>query len=203
MYTCSSCTLHTCEKPEKGSYPKNCPILNEKRMAEIIGEYEPYRDFFAACAKVEAEGYCQWPRLKETLVLCEKMGYKKLGLAFCAGFRSEAKIVENLLRSKGFEVISAVCKVGGKDKEEFGLPADCKINPGGYEPMCNPIGQAELLNDTETDFNIVLGLCVGHDSLFLKHSKALATVLVAKDRVMAHNPCGAIYTAGGYCKNKL
>ncbi|MBO5975907.1 MAG: DUF1847 domain-containing protein, partial [Oscillospiraceae bacterium] len=78
-----------------------------------------------------------------------------------------------------------------------------KINPEGYEPICNPIAQAELLNDFETEFNIVLGLCVGHDSLFLKHANALSTVLVAKDRVMAHNPCGAIYTANGYCKNKL
>ncbi len=203
MYTCSSCTLHTCEKPEVGTYPKNCPVLVKERMSEIFSEYEPHKEFFAACARVEAEGYCQWPRLKETIVLCQKMGYKKLGLAFCAGFRSEAKTLENLLRSKGFEVVSAVCKVGGMDKEEFGLSSDCKINPGGYEAMCNPIGQAELLNDTDTEFNIVLGLCVGHDSLFLKHSKALATVLVAKDRVMAHNPCGAIYTANGYYKNKL
>ncbi len=203
MYTCSSCTLHTCEKPEVGTYPKNCPVLNKERMAEISTEYEPFMGFFTACAKVEAEGYCQWPRLRETIELCKKMGYKKIGLGFCAGFRAEAKIVENLLRSHGFQVSSAVCKVGGLDKEEFGLPSECKINPGGYEPVCNPIGQAELLNDDETDFNIVLGLCVGHDSLFLKHSKALATVLVAKDRVMAHNPCGAIYTANGYCKTKL
>lgn len=203
MYTCSICTIHTCEKPEKGSYPKNCPVLQKDRMAEILKEYEPYREFFTACAGIEAEGYCQWTRLKETLVLCEKMGYKKLGLAFCAGFRSEAKILENLLRSKGFEVVSAVCKVGGIDKEDFGMPAECKIHPGGYDPICNPIAQAELLNDSETEFNIVLGLCVGHDSLFLKHAEALSTVLVAKDRVMAHNPCGAIYTANGYCKSKL
>ena len=203
MYTCSSCTVHTCEKPEKGNYPKNCPVLQKERIAEILKEYEPYREFFTTCAKIEADGYCQWPRLRETLQLCQRMGYKKLGLAFCAGFRSEAKILENLLRSKGFEVVSAVCKVGGVDKEDFGMPSECKINPEGYEPICNPIAQAELLNDFETEFNIVLGLCVGHDSLFLKHANALSTVLVAKDRVMAHNPCCAIYTANGYCKNKL
>jgi len=203
MYICSSCTLHTCEKPEVGKYPKNCPVLKKEFMEAVAEKYEPYRDFFYVCARVEAEGYCQWPRLRETIEVCKRMGYKKLGLAFCAGFRNEAKTVENLLRSKGFEVVSAVCKVGGLDKEEFGMPADHKVNPGGYEPVCNPIGQAELLNEQHTDFNIVLGLCVGHDSLFLKHSEALATVLVAKDRVMGHNPCAAIYTANGYCKNKL
>lgn len=203
MYTCSSCTVHACEKAHSENYPKNCPVLKRDKMAEILNKYEPYREFFAACARVEAEGYCQWPRLRETMELCRKMGYKKLGLAFCGGFKSEAKIVEKLLRSKGFEVVSAMCKVGGVDKEDFGLPADHKVLPGGYEPICNPIGQAELLNEQKTEFNIVLGLCVGHDSLFLKHSEALASVLVAKDRVMGHNPCAAIYTADSYCKNKL
>ena len=60
-----------------------------------------------------------------------------------------------------------------------------------------------LLNGQNTEFNIALGLCVGHDSLFYKHSEALVTTLVAKDRVLAHNPCGAIYCAEGYFKNKL
>lgn len=203
MYICSSCTLRGYENPGEGKYPKNCPVLDKEMTEAVLKKYEPYREFFHACARVEAEGYCQWPRLRETIEVCKKMGYKKLGLAFCAGFRSEAKVVEDLLRGKGFEVVSAVCKVGGVDKEDFGMPADHKVNPGGYEPICNPIGQAEMLNSQHTDFNIVLGLCVGHDSLFLKHSEALATVLVAKDRVMGHNPCAAIYTAKGYCKNKL
>ena len=69
--------------------------------------------------------------------------------------------------------------------------------------MCNPIAQARLLNSRPTDFNIALGLCVGHDSLFYKHSDALVTTLVAKDRVLAHNPCGAIYCAEGYFKERL
>ena len=34
--------------------------------------------------------------------------------------------------------------------------------------MCNPILQAEKLNEQQTDVNIVMGLCVGHDSLFLQ-----------------------------------
>ncbi len=203
MYTCASCTIHACEKPEARNYPKNCPVLKKDFMAAILEKYEPYKEFFHHGARIEAEGYCQWPRLRETMELCRRMGYRKIGLAFCGGFKSEAKVVEKLLREKGFQVVSAMCKVGGIDKEDFGMPADHKVHPGGYEPICNPIGQAALLNEQETEFNIVLGLCVGHDSLFLKHSDALATVLVAKDRVMGHNPCAAIYTADSYCKGKL
>ena len=40
----------------------------------------------------------------------------------------------------------------------------------------------------------------GHDSMFYKYSKQMVTTLVAKDRVLAHNPCGAIYCAEGYYK---
>ena len=76
-------------------------------------------------------------------------------------------------------------------KEEIGLEDGEKIRPGGYEAMCNPVGQAVLLNDSGCEFNIVLGLCVGHDSLFFRHSEGPVTVLVAKDRVLAHNPIGA------------
>jgi uncharacterized metal-binding protein len=69
--------------------------------------------------------------------------------------------------------------------------------------MCNPIMQAEVLNQAGTDFNVVMGLCVGHDSLFYKYSEALVTTLVAKDRVLAHNPVGALYQAKAYYRNKL
>ena len=69
--------------------------------------------------------------------------------------------------------------------------------------MCNPILQAELLNGQKTEFNIALGLCVGHDSLFYKNSQAMVTTLVVKDRVLAHNPVGALYCAEGYYSEKL
>ncbi len=63
--------------------------------------------------------------------------------------------------------------------------------------MCNPIAQAELLNGHGSEFNILLGLCVGR-SLFFRYAKALTTVLVAKDRVLAHNALGALERANAY-----
>jgi uncharacterized metal-binding protein len=64
--------------------------------------------------------------------------------------------------------------------------------------MCSPIAQAMILDEEKTDFNILVGLCVGHDSLFLKYAKAFSTVLVVKDRVLGHNPAAALYTAESY-----
>ncbi len=88
-------------------------------------------------------------------------------------------------------------------KEAAGIPEENKLHPHEFEAMCNPIAQAALLNEQQTEFNIAIGLCVGHDSLFYQYSKAPVTTLIAKDRVLAHNPCGAIYCADGYFKNKL
>jgi len=63
-----------------------------------------------------------------------------------------------------------------------------------FEATCNPILQAELLNRARTDFNIIIGLCVGHDMLFTKFSKAPVATLVVKDRMTGHNPVISLYT---------
>ncbi len=89
-------------------------------------------------------------------------------------------MVERVLRNNGFQVVSVICKTGGLDKSRAGVPEECKLQPGQFEAMCNPIAQAELLNSQDTQFNICLGLCVGHDSLFYQYSKALVTTLVVK-----------------------
>ena len=71
------------------------------------------------------------------------------------------------------------------------------------EVMCNPIGQAEILNEAGTEFNVVMGLCVGHDTLFFKYIESPVTVLAVKDRVTGHNPLAPVYCAQGYYKNKF
>ena len=77
------------------------------------------------------------------------------------------------------------------------------MQPGNFEAFCNPILQAEILNKAGTELNIIMGLCVGHDTLFIKHSKAPVTYLIVKDRVLCHNPAGALYTTGSYYKRLL
>lgn len=205
MYTCANCTVHACRDAEHKDMPKNCPMRQEEMIKEVREEYKDpeINRFFVTSSELEHDGYCQWPRLKETVEFCRRMGYKKVGLAFCIGLYKEARVVADLLRKSGLEVVSAVCKSGGIDKCEVGIPNEKKLKPDQYEAMCNPIMQAKLLNQQKTEFNIALGLCVGHDSLFYRYSDAMTTTLVAKDRVLAHNPVGAIYCAEGYFKNRL
>ena len=69
---------------------------------------------------------------------------------------------------------------------------------GEEETMCNPMAQAGICNDAETDFNMMMGLCVGHDSLFLKNSRAYTTVFAVKDRLLGHNPLALVYTSKSY-----
>jgi uncharacterized metal-binding protein len=114
---------------------------------------------------------------------------KRLGLAFCVGFSEEARLVADFLAAScGFDVASVCCKVGGLPKEDLGVP----LRPWVGQVACNPIEQARILDEAGCGLAVLLGLCVGHDSLFLRHIHAPATVLAVKDRVLAHNPIAAV-----------
>jgi len=199
---CAYCKTLSCVVGEKG--PKNCPmetsgdILEEARK---VYKRPLERKMATSAGTVEAVGYMQWPRLRDTIEFAKLMDYKKLGIAFCIGLQKEASTLSKILEKYGFEVFSVMCKTGSIPKTEVGIPEEYqwKSKTGyviGYV-TCNPIGQALLLNKEETDMNIIVGLCVGHDILFTKHSKAPVTTLIAKDRVTGHNPAAALYTFYG------
>jgi uncharacterized metal-binding protein len=151
--------------------------------------YNDVAKLHQAASAVEAEHYCKETRLGEIILLAKELGYQRIGLAFCIGLSQEARTIENIL-SKHFEVVSVCCKVSGIDKKDFGLQQILTVRP---EVMCNPAGQAQLLNEAETQLNVICGLCVGHDAIFAQLSEAPVTTLIAKDRVLAHNPASAIY----------
>ena len=132
-----------------------------------------------------------------------RMNFVRLGVAGCVGLTEEGRVLTDILESNGFEVTFVFCKAGGVPKEELGLKDSEKVRPGTFEPICNPVAQALIMNRAKTELNIIVGLCVGHDSTFIKYSKAPVTVLVAKDRVLCHNPVGALYAARGYYRHRL
>ena len=204
MLNCAKCGRHSCNKNDLEKIPPDCPMESFGKIYEEAAAV--YRESAGgmACvsARVEAAGYGVWPRIREIMEFSRLSGFNKLGLAFCVGLRREAREVNRILTSNGFEVASVICKTGSKPKEELGLRDDEKVRPGRFEAMCNPVAQALLLNEGKTDLNILLGLCVGHDTIFIQHSKAPVTVLAVKDRVTGHNPLAAVY-AGHYFKSKI
>ena len=201
---CAYCppTVRACrhgESEERG--PGFCPTKVDgdglEGAEQRYADPETYR-IAQAAALVESEGYCRWTRVEEICAFAKKLKVKRIGIATCISMVDLARTLSGILESHGFEVASVACKNGGVPKEALGVSDAEKIRPGTYESMCNPISQAELLNRAGCELNIVLGLCVGHDSLFFRHSQGLATTLVAKDRVLAHNPVGALQLADTY-----
>ncbi|MEM0453746.1 MAG: DUF1847 domain-containing protein [Sulfolobales archaeon] len=201
---CAYCKLKPCSREPHAVKPNFCPmIVYPETVAESIKKYvNTLKELHRIASIVEKEGYCLWPRLREVAEFSKKLNIRKLGVAFCIGLSNEAEFVVKYLESKGFEVYSVCCKCGGFDKTLIGLTEEQKLRPNTHESICNPIIQAELLNKVATELNVVVGLCVGHDTLFIMHSKAPVTYLIAKDRVTGHNPAAAIY-AQNYFKSRL
>ena len=209
IFTCADCKVRVCGNAEYShdtNYPAFCPTpgLQEGQVqGEVLAEaMELYnegrnREIMIAAAEVESEGYCVWPRVEEIMRFAEKLGAKKIGIATCVGLLNEASLFADILRARGFEPVGIGCKAGSQLKTSVGISEACtEIGP----VMCNPILQAKKLEAEGTDLNVVVGLCVGHDSLFYKYSAAPATTLITKDRVTGHNPAGPLYTSKSYYK---
>jgi uncharacterized metal-binding protein len=214
---CAQCPTGACfptskadERPSLEKAPNFCPMRNmQDALDKAAAEYKKpeVREFARLASIQEFECYEQMPdgrkpvnpRIFELIEFANKCGYKKLGIAFCGGLKDEARTLTGILQNKGFDVVSVRCKVGAVAKEEIGIKPEEKIvGAEYYETMCNPIAQAEILNSAQVDLAIMLGLCIGHDTMFLKYCKVPVTVIAVKDRVTGHNPLAVLYTSSSY-----
>ena len=208
-FSCVDCKVRVCGDAAfstERAYPAFCPtpgLQEGQPQAEVLTEAmalydeDRNREIMIAAAEVESEGYCVWPRVEEIMRFAEKLGAKKIGIATCVGLLNEASLFAEILRARGFEPVGIGCKAGSQLKTSMGVAEEfCDV--GGV--MCNPILQAKHLEAEGTDLNVVIGLCVGHDSLFYRYSAAPATTLITKDRVTGHNPAGPLYTSKSYYK---
>lgn len=180
---CVSCRHRDCVNGE------DC-LADAERQRELY-EVEGIARLHRAASAIEARHYCREPRIREVILFAHELDVRRVGLAFCIGLSEEAEVVADIL-GREFDVVSVCCKVCGIDKQSLGLEQIDPRKP--RETMCNPVGQAVLLNEAETQLNVLVGLCVGHDALFTMTSRAPVTTLICKDRMLAHNPAGAIYS---------
>jgi uncharacterized metal-binding protein len=202
-FSCAICGAQACmAEPNTKKLPSMCPMeMDPETLHQVEQKYlqdEQLRKLSVESARTEASGYCRNTRIEEIMDFARRMGAKKLGIAHCVGLMNEAKVAREIFITGGFEVHTICCKVGVIEKEKLGMGEAEKVRPGQFEPICNPVAQAALLAKAGTQLNVVMGLCVGHDSLFFMHSEVPATVLVAKDRVLGHNPVAALYTSHSY-----
>jgi len=214
---CARCARRLCdpdiganEVPSVDEAPSFCPMrLFPEIIEKAVVEYDKteVKEFARLASVQEFECYEQtgkglrtkFPRIEELIQFADKCGYHKLGIAFCIGLANEASMLTNILENKGFSVVSVCCKLGATAKEKIDIKPEQKIEgPERWESMCNPIAQAEVLNAEKVDLAIMLGLCIGHDTLFIKYCRVPMTVLAVKDRVTGHNPLAALYLSQSY-----
>ncbi len=119
-------------------------------------------------------------RVEELKAYAKEAGIQTIGIANCTTFNKEADILEEELTRAGFTVAKVHCKYGR-------VPFNDILD--GYKGVsCNPAGQAHYLAEQNTELNIMMGLCVGHDMIFNQKSKAPVTPLLVKDRARKHQP---------------
>lgn len=207
--SCIECEAYKCWHPEvRKMPPQDCPRKNYPRVLRQTLERNrndpAVQKINIACEEVlkrgrDALGY-NWTRVRELIEYARLLGYRKIGIAGCVGLIDESKILGRILEEAGFKVVLVSCMAGGAARSKFGLK---ERGNASSQIVCNPLMQAEVLNEEKTELNVMVGLCLGHDILFMKNSKADVTPLIVKDRVTGHNPVAALYTSKTYYRDRL
>lgn len=203
---CVKCTVFRCSTKEKDKrVPASCPtekysdLINEMIEKHNLPENQAinlaWRQLMDRIRNPEnPREILSWTRVDEIMEYARIRGMTKLGIATCYALMAESRLLSNILERNGFSVVSISCLCG-------------EVNPGDVgitgRVFCNPIMQAEVLNREKTELNIMVGLCLGHDILFLRYCKAETTPLVVKDRALGHNPVAALYLSQGYFKDRF
>ncbi len=203
---CVKCTVFRCASEEKNKKaPASCPT---EKYADLIKETtEEYKlpenqavnfGWLGLMSKVRnperPREALSWTRVDEIMEYAKIRGMTKMGIATCYALMAESRCLSDILESNGFNVVSVSCLCGEVKPQDLGMPGNI---------VCNPILQAEVLNHEKTELNIMMGLCLGHDILFLRYCKAETTPLVVKDRALGHNPVAALYLSQGFFKDRF
>ena len=189
---CHQCKDNECLAMYPQGIPQYCQaqrflgLIEESKHQYLESDTEK---FHLAATKVLKRGGYDWSRVQQCIEFARELGAKKVGLAVCVGLLREGREFARFLDRAGFQVISVACMVGGLKAQETGIPEEW-VNPLGIS--CNPIVQAEILNQEGTELNFIYGLCVGHDTIFIKRSEAPVTYVVVKDMVTGNNPTAVL-----------
>lgn len=171
---CTRCKNKICRKGER------CEVVNFDNE-EVLAKYQAEQRMVQAVSQLVDNGRAgTLSRLQEVAEFAQLTEMKTIGLAYCYGMETDARLVVDYLRSHGLRVEAASCTVGGIAQNEVNLASNiCSVS-------CNPIGQAQQLNSRKPDLTLTMGLCMGHDILFNREIESDVTTLVVKDRVHSH-----------------
>lgn len=176
---CTKCALKGCRKD------KPCSDGSGAYLGDYLsGENQLY--VRAASGLIDNGRAGTLSRLQEIVEFFKARGYQRFGVAYCYGMEREATLLRKYLEQQGIHPVFVSCTVDGvKENQLNPEKTSCVVS-------CNPIGQANALNNAGVDFTVLMGLCLGHDILIQKNLKMDFTTFVVKDRVFNHNPLLAL-----------
>ena len=177
---CAMCRSYMCRTGSVEAAPLDCPMHGPFPSFDDLYATPERRRLAHESALVEAEGYCRWTRLEEVVQLSMRMGFERLGIGHCPSTMGEAVRIAEFVRQHGIDPV---------------LPARADA--------CDPIGQAAFFAESGTQFNVIAGMCVGHDALFIRQCRTPVTSLIVADRRFRHNPVAALYTSRSYSRDAL
>ncbi|MFC1893376.1 DUF1847 domain-containing protein [Chloroflexota bacterium] len=99
-------------------------------------------------------------------------------------------------RGEKVQVVGPVSSEAHADALRIAQQTLSQIDPTEASKLAKPSAE-------NTELNIMVGLCLGHDIMFLRYCKAETTPLVVKDRVLGHNPIAALYLSTSYYKTRF
>lgn len=177
---CAKCKYFACRRGRPDAAPDECPMHGVfPAFDDLYSDPEAMR-MAQRSALVEGVGYGRWNRLREIAEFAERMDFRRIGIAYCPDMAREAVLAATYLRSHLLDV---------------------RLPPEEYD--CDPLGQATLFGRIRTQLNVVAGMCVGHEAVFTRASRAPLTGLIARDERFRHNPAAALYTADTYAHASL
>jgi uncharacterized metal-binding protein/predicted Fe-Mo cluster-binding NifX family protein len=171
---------------------KQCDAFTRVHTPDLIDR--PSAQMLEAAFDIAFENERTLCRLSELIYFCLEMRYQKIGLAYCIDLEEPTEILVRVLR-RFFKVYPVCCKIGGNIMADTVTPLpSAQSQSTARQVACNPAGQADALNRIETDINVLVGLCMGADCLITRLSDAPVTTLFVKDKSLANNPIGAVYS---------
>lgn len=179
---CLQCKKKSCRGAD------SCGAEEDIHDRVLQGYKSPYEQrIVQSAARLVDDGRAgRLSRLEEIAEFSGLMEYESLGIAYCFSMEEEAALVAEYLKNGGFSVSSVCCTVGGMEQRAINNESSIA------SVSCNPVFQAEQLNNEDVDLVITMGLCLGHDILLNRYLKVDRTNLVVKDRTADHNPLAAI-----------
>ena len=172
---CISCQPKDCKTDAKDCVGTKSITIEKYRESSTLNVYEN-------ADKLVSNGKAgQLSRVEEVAEFCLLQNHRSIGIAYCYAMEDLAGELQAFLKQKGLRVQSFRCTIEGIRENQVSQDLGKSVN-------CNPIGQAQAINQANVDFVIEMGLCLGHDVLFHQHLKKPFTVLFVKDRVYNHCP---------------